>query len=109
MLDQVFYKINMGLGRGSNNYAELMSLKLLLLFAKEKNGNTINIFSDSQIVVNWVRKTKIYQNPLFLPIFEEIQRIAPSFDNLDIQHVYRERNMVANQLSKAGLQLDFGQ
>ena len=29
-----FFHLKMGLGRGTNNYAELLSLKLLLLFAK---------------------------------------------------------------------------
>jgi len=30
------YKLKMGLGPGTNNYDELVSLKLLLLFSKEK-------------------------------------------------------------------------
>jgi hypothetical protein len=31
------FRLKMGLGPGTNNFAELMSLKLLLLFALEKN------------------------------------------------------------------------
>lgn len=31
-----YFHISAGLGRGSNNYAELMSLRLLLLFALEQ-------------------------------------------------------------------------
>jgi ribonuclease HI len=36
LLDTHLYKIRMGLGIGTNNYVELMSLKLMLLFAGEK-------------------------------------------------------------------------
>jgi len=41
MSDHVCFKTHMGLGPQSNNYYELMSLKLLLLFAKEKNVSSI--------------------------------------------------------------------
>jgi hypothetical protein len=38
-----------------------------------------------------------------LPILEEIQILTASFDTFVVHHVFRERNMVANQLSKEGL------
>ena len=41
-----------GLGRGSNNFAELMVLKLLLLFGVEKNCHTLQVFGDSMIVID---------------------------------------------------------
>jgi ribonuclease HI len=44
----------MGLGPGTTNYVELMSLKLLLIFAKEKNVNSLHIFGDSLNVIKWV-------------------------------------------------------
>jgi ribonuclease HI len=54
-----FYKIKMGLGPGSNNYVELMSLKLLLTFVGEKGITTIQIFGDSLNVINWVQENPI--------------------------------------------------
>jgi hypothetical protein len=36
-----FFKLKMGLGLGSNNYVELLSLKILLLFTREKYAKTI--------------------------------------------------------------------
>jgi hypothetical protein len=44
-----------------------------------------------------------------LPILEEVHRIVASFDTFDIQHVYMEKNMVVDQLSKVGIQMDYGQ
>jgi ribonuclease HI len=99
----------MGLGPSTNNYAELMSLKLLLLFAKEKNVNSLHIFGDSLNVINWVWKSQQCHNIHLLPILEEVQRLVASFDTLVVHHVFRERNMVANQLSKEGVQMGHGQ
>jgi ribonuclease HI len=50
--DHVCFKMKMGFGSRSINYAKLKSLKLLLHFAKEKNINSIHFFGDSQLVVN---------------------------------------------------------
>ena len=49
-----FFVISMGLGGGTNNFAELMSLKLLLIFALEKGCNDLNILGDSMNVINWI-------------------------------------------------------
>jgi ribonuclease HI len=99
----------MGLGPGTNNYAELMSRKLLLLFAKEKNVNSLQIFGDSLNVINWVRKSQQCRNIHLLPILEEVQRLVGSFDTLTVHHVFRERNMVTDQPSKGGVQMGHGQ
>ena len=50
--DSHYFTITMGLGVGSNNYAELMSLKLLLIFAIEKGINRLTICGDSLNVIN---------------------------------------------------------
>ena len=52
LMEGHFYKIMMVLGEGSNNYAELFSLKLLLIFASEKGCRSLNVFGDSMNVIN---------------------------------------------------------
>jgi ribonuclease HI len=86
-----------------------MSLKLLLLFAIEKNVNSIQVFGDSQMVVKWIWNINQCHNILLIPLLEEVQRLMASFDYFDIQHVYRERNMMVDLLSKEGLQMEHGQ
>jgi ribonuclease HI len=104
-----FFKIKMGLGPGTNNYVELMALKLLLVFAGEKGVKSIQIFGDSMIAINWIRKAQNCQNLLLLPLLEEIFRLLDSYDTFCVKHVYREHNYVADSLSKAGIHLPFGQ
>jgi ribonuclease HI len=99
----------MGLGRGTNNFAELMSLKLILLFAREKELHHLQIFGDFIIVINWTNKQQNCHSILLNPILEEIHKLMDTFDMVAISHVYRDRNMVANSLSKEGLHLPQGQ
>lgn len=103
-----FYKLKMGLGLGSNNYVELMSLKLLIPFAWEQCVNSLQIFGDSMHVVNWTKKIQKCHNVILLPQLEEILGILDSFDSIFVRHIYRERKMAANSLSKASLELEYG-
>jgi ribonuclease HI len=99
----------MGMGRGTNNYAKLLALKLLLLFSREKEIQHIHIFGDSMNVINWARKHQICHKIFLSPILEDIYRLMDIFDTLVISHVYRDMNMVADSLSKDGLLLSLGQ
>lgn len=47
-------KASVGLGTGSNNYAEMSALKLLLCWLIQRNTFTIQIFGDSLNVIKWV-------------------------------------------------------
>ena len=98
----------MGLGSGTNNFAELMTLKLLLCFAIERNCKKLQVFGDSMVVINWINKTQRCRNTSLDTLFEEVYRILANFESISFKHVYRERNMEANKLSKAGLNLQWG-
>ena len=45
-----FFQISLGLGTGTNNYAELMTLKLLLCFPNERNCRQLQVYGDSMHV-----------------------------------------------------------
>jgi ribonuclease HI len=99
----------MGLGKGTNNYAELMTLLLLLKTTKEQGLHSIQLFGDSMNVINWVQKTQSCHNIFLQPILREISTLLASFDSFSIRHVYRDRNTLADALSKEGLNLSYGQ
>ena len=50
--EQYFYKVKMGLGAGTNNFAELITLRHLLHFSLGHHCININIFGDSKIIIN---------------------------------------------------------
>lgn len=101
-------KASVGLGSGSNNYAELLALKLLLCWLIHRHTLTIQIFGDSQNVIRWVTGQQTCSNQFLKQILGEIQRLKSSFNSFSICHIYREKNELADKLSKDGLQLDLG-
>ena len=96
----------MGLGRGTNNFAELFALKLLLCISLEKNCRNIHIFWDSMVVINWVNKIQKCININISPLFEEVGILMANFDSITCRHVYGEKNSEADSLSKKGLTVE---
>lgn len=103
MTENHHYKIQMGVGGGSNNFPELCALKLLLCFAREKNCTHLQIFSDSMIITNWINKGQICHNLLLNAVLTETPRLLEELDTFSCRHVYGERNVEADQLPKIGL------
>eukprot|EP00253_Pinus_taeda_P008844 PITA_08844 len=97
-------KASVGLGSGSNNFAELSALKLLLCWLIHRNTLTVQIFGDSANVVNWVNGKFICRNYMLLPLLEEVQSLKAHFNIFSIAHIYWDKNEEADRLSKAGLQ-----
>ena len=102
------FQLSIGLGRVFNNFAELMALKLLLLFVVEKNCHTLQVFGDSLIVIDWDRGFIRCHVIRLLPILEEVALLQHRFHSISFTHVYREWNGVADMLSKEAMQLPFG-
>ena len=94
------FRIHMGLGMGTNNYAELISLRHLLHFSLAHACNHIQIFGDSKIIINWFKNTSACHMHSLRNILDEIMILKAQFIYISCQRIYRERNMVADQLSK---------
>jgi len=60
-------------------------------------------------VINLARKTQLCHKIFLLPILEDIYRMLESFDSSVLNHVYMDRNMVADSMPKEILQSLFGQ
>ena len=66
------FQFSAGLGRGTNNYAELMTLRLLMLFALEHGCLSLQVFSDSMLVIEWAKEILQCHVMRLLPILEEV-------------------------------------
>ena len=90
-LNQNHYsQISLGLGARTNNYAELMTLKLLLCFAIERNCIKLQVFGDSMVIINWLNKTRKCIITTLDALYEEITRSLSFFESILFKHVYRE-------------------
>eukprot|EP00253_Pinus_taeda_P001922 PITA_01922 len=101
-------KASVGLGLGSNNFAELVALRLLMCWTLQKNILRIQIYGDSMNVINWVNGKSTCQNQILRVVLDEILPLKSHFNNISICHIYREKNTIADQLSKTGLQQVLG-
>jgi ribonuclease HI len=63
-----------GIGQETNNYCELMALKLVLRLAQEFGVSQIQIFGDSLLVIQWMHKEttlgiSLYNHCMMMYIF----------------------------------------
>ena len=98
--DNHHYAYRVRLGLGTNNFAEVMALKSLIHFVVEKNIKRLQIYGDSFIIINWDKRTQICHLMRLIPILEEIHQLKLFFDDIVFNHVYREHNRRADELSK---------
>ena len=63
---------------------------------------------DSQNVIKRIKGEQQRQMLMLVVIMEEIHHICTNFSFLPFQHVYRERNVDADGLSRAGVMMLFG-
>eukprot|EP00253_Pinus_taeda_P011344 PITA_11344 len=103
-----FLKAVVGLGMGSNNFAELMALRFLMCWSLHKNIFRIQIYGDSMNVINWVNGKSTCHNQILKVVLDEIMSLKSLFNSISICHIYREKNTIADQLSKTGLQQVLG-
>ena len=101
--DDHFFTFKAGLGFGTNNYAELCALKLLLSLAWDNHIKKLQIYGDSQFVINWVNGKFRIQNLELSQVLMEVNRLLDFFELVDLKHIYRERNSHADALEKAGV------
>ena len=86
------FELISGMGEGSNNRAELLSLKLLLIFAAKKGCNNIKVYGDSLNVINWTKRIQTCRDLCLQNILISIWDVMENFDLISCKHVYRETN-----------------
>ena len=106
--DTHYYTLTPGLGNGTNNYDELMSLKLLLAFAIEQDCKKITFYGDSKNVINWINGSQRCTNIRLANIVEDIKSLQRVFYSFSCRHVFKEINEEADRAPKEGTHLELG-
>ena len=90
------------IGRATNNVAEYRALLLALRRAEERKAETVEILSDSLLLVQQVNGIFKVRAPHLIPIVSDAIRRARSFRRFWIRHIPRERNRKADRLANLG-------
>ena len=70
--------------------------------ALKQGVQTLQIFGDSQLVINWVLGKFRINNIHLTQILQEVIRISNLLDKVEFKHIYSERNSKAHALASAG-------
>ena len=92
------------LGRATNNEAEYQAMALGLILARRQlaDGDRLEIFSDSELLVKQILGVYKVKKPELRVWHERIKKILLSF-SYSIRHVVREKNMRADELANRGI------
>ena len=90
------------LGETTNNVAEYRALLLALKRAEAIGAQSVEILSDSLLLVQQVNGIFKIKAPHLIPLLSEAVRRAKSFRRFSIRHVRREQNKLADRLANLG-------
>lgn len=91
------------LGQQTNNYAEYSGMIAALEWAIRNHHKTVQIMSDSELMVNQLRGVYKVRNENLQPLFEKAQRLIGQLDWFEIKHVLREQNRDADRLANEAM------
>lgn len=87
------------LGTATNNVAEYQALLHALRFALDKGARSVEVFSDSELLVRQLEGRYRVKHPGLVPLHREAQSLLARFDARRVAHVRREQNREADALA----------
>jgi len=91
------------LGRATNNVAEYHGLLESLRLAQAAGAGSVEILSDSELIVRQIRGTYRVRNATLKPLWSEAMSRIGEFAEFHIRHVRREKNRTADRLVNVAL------
>ena len=93
------------IGNRTNNQSEYSALILGLKEALSRNIKQLQVYGDSLLVINQVTGQFKVKNVLLQELYKEAVNLIGKFDYIVFNHVYRDFNKRADQLSNLALEV----
>lgn len=94
--DSVVEKSGYYIGVATNNQAEYLGFKKGLERARDLGISRVDLFSDSQLVVNQMKGLYKVKNQELAPLHADVKEIAESFAKVTFTYIPREMNRIAD-------------
>ncbi|MGQ0805328.1 MAG: ribonuclease HI family protein [Actinomycetota bacterium] len=91
------------IGTATNNVAEYQAVIAGLEAARELGARRVSLRADSQLVVRQLQGEYRVKQAHLRPLYEQARALLGDFDEVDLAHVAREDNVVADALVNAAL------
>ena len=88
-----YFHLKLGCGLSTNTRSELLSLWVLLVFAKLIGLPYLHIRGDSSTIINWFNGKAALETFELAGWCHEIMTLHSYFSHLETAHVYREFNV----------------
>ncbi|NQU76166.1 MAG: ribonuclease HI family protein [Planctomycetes bacterium] len=86
------------LGRSTNNVAEYEAMVMGLEEASRRGVRRLTVRTDSELMVRQLNGQYKVSSPALKPLYALAMELIGRFDNVDIRHVFREKNVLADEL-----------
>ena len=94
------------IGKKTNNQSEYSALILGLNEAISRNIKQLQVYGDSLLVISQVTGQFKVNNILLKELHQEVIKLTKNFDYIAFNHVYRDKNKRADQLSNMALDIE---
>jgi ribonuclease HI len=91
------------LGKTTNNVAEYEGVLLALALCRELGARHVTLRLDSELVVRQVDGTYKVKHQELQRLHRIVQELVREFDSVEVEHIPREKNKVADALVNAAL------
>jgi ribonuclease HI len=95
--EEVVEKLSQYLGQATNNMAEYKALLLALKRAGELGATSLQVYSDSELLVHQINGRYRVRVPHLQKLCQEAIRLIRGFRSVNISHIPREKNAEADE------------
>jgi len=97
------YSFSKFIGSATNNEAEYKALIEGLKIALDMNLLSLHIYSDSELLVKQIKGEYRVRNERIKLLYEKVNSLLSKLQRWNIQHVLRDKNKIADRLSKKAM------
>ena len=91
------------IGKTTNNVAEYMALIRGLEEALDMGNKSVEVYSDSELVVKQLNGEYKVKNEGLVPLYLHTRSLIKKFNHFSINHTVREENKHADELANKGI------
>ena len=100
---EIVATVRRSLGLCTNNIAEYRALILGLEEALKKRYGRLNIFLDSELLVNQIKGSYKVKNENLKILMLEVRKLLSYFDSYKVEHIDRSKNHMADKLANEAI------
>ena len=100
---KVLARVGKFLGKQTNNVAEYEGVLLGLARAKELGATEVDVRADSLLLIRQLEGVYQVKNAALKALHAKAKQLLRSFDHVDLRHVPREENTLADEMSNRAI------